>query len=115
MNARWKFVALTLALGLSAAVQSQTPPETEQVVLVCEAAYLPARTVWTRTVAIAYDQQRVRSVLIDGVPVYTFAVRNTEILTSLDNERIQIDTATQSWTSDFRGLASSQGHCERGA
>ena len=107
-------MAAVLALAFSAAAHSQTPPATSQVVLVCEAAYLPARSVWTRTVAIAYDQKRVRSVLIDGVPVYTFAVRGTVILTALDNERIQIDTAAQTWTSDFRGLASANGRCERG-
>ncbi|QCB47557.1 hypothetical protein [Hydrogenophaga sp. PAMC20947] len=90
-------------------------PPTDRVLLVCEAAYLPARSVWKRTVEIGYDQKRVRSVVVDGVPVYSFSVSGTVILTSLDNERIQIDTATQTWTSDFRGLATSQGHCERGA
>ena len=90
-------------------------PATDRVLLVCEAAYLPARSVWKRTVEIAYDQKRVQSVAIDGVPVYAFSVRGTLILTSMDNERIQVDTATQTWTSDFRGLATSQGHCERGA
>ncbi|MDP2163378.1 MAG: hypothetical protein Q8K21_04020 [Hydrogenophaga sp.] len=89
-------------------------PAPASTTLVCEAVYLPARTTWTRTVAIGYDQQRVRSVQIDGVPVYTFAVRETVILTALDNERIQIDTARQTWTSDFRGLATAQGRCERG-
>jgi hypothetical protein len=54
-------------------------------------------------------------VVIDGVAVYAFSVRGTLILTSLDNERVQIDTDTQTWTSDFRGLAQSQGHCERAA
>ncbi len=90
-------------------------PGTDRVLLVCEAAYLPARSVWRRTVEIVYDQKRVQSVAIDGVPVYAFSVRGTLILTSMDNERIQVDTATQTWTSDFRGLATSQGHCERGA
>ena len=90
-------------------------PGTDRVLLVCEAAYLPARAVWKRTVEIGYDEKRVRSVAIDGVPVYSFSVRGTVILTSMDNERIQVDTATQTWTSDFRGLATSQGHCERGA
>ena len=82
--------------------------------LVCEAVYLPARTTWTRTVSIGYDKKRVRSVQIDGVPVYTFAIQETVILTAVDNERIQIDTAAQTWTSDFRGLATAQGRCERG-
>lgn len=81
--------------------------------LVCEAVYLPARSTWTRTVTVSYDQQRVRSVAIDGQAVYTFAIRDTVILTSQDNERIQIDTAAQTWASDFRGLATAQGRCER--
>ena len=87
-------------------------PAQSTVTWVCEAVYMPARTPWARTVSIAYDQQRVRSVVIDGVPVYTFAIHETVILTSLDNERIQIDTASRTWTSDFRGLATAQGRCE---
>ena len=97
--------------GFTVLAGAQTEPAS--TTLVCEAVYLPARTTWTRTVAIAYDQQRVRSVQIDGVPVYTFNVRETVILTALDNERIQIDTASQTWTSDFRGLATAQGRCAR--
>ena len=82
--------------------------------LLCDAVYQPARTNWLRTVDIAFDGRRVRRVLIDGVPVYTFTVFETTILTALDNERIQIDTATQLWTSDFRGQATGAGRCERG-
>ncbi|MDO9435609.1 hypothetical protein [Hydrogenophaga sp.] len=85
----------------------------QQVTLLCEAAYQPARTTWTRTVRIGYDKKRVRSVLIDGVPVYSFSVQDTLIVTAVDNERIQIDTAAQTWTSDFRGQATAQGRCER--
>lgn len=101
-------------LWITTAAQAQSPPETGKVVLVCEAVYLPTRNVWVRTVGVDYDQKRVLSVAIDGVPVYSFNVRDTLILTSLDNERIQIDTAAQSWSSDFRGVATSQGRCERG-
>ena len=112
---------LIAALGIWTVVVTpslaQTPEAPEQagdkVVLVCEAAYMPTRSVWVRKVAIGYDQKQVLSVQIDGVPVYTFNVSGTVILTALDNERIQIDTATQTWTSDFRGLASAQGRCER--
>lgn len=85
----------------------------QRVTLVCEAVYLPARSPWTRTVDIAYDNQRVRTVQIDGVAVYTFAIAGTLILTSQDNERIRIDTAAQTWNSDFRGLATAEGRCER--
>lgn len=87
--------------------------KTSDVTLVCEAVYLPARTTWTRTVNIVYDQKRVRAVQIDGVPVYTFAIQEAVILTAVDNERIQIDTAAQTWTSDFRGQATAMGRCER--
>lgn len=96
------------------AAKSKPPSKkTSDVTLVCEAVYLPARTTWTRTVNIVYDQKRVRAVQIDGVPVYTFAIQETVILTAVDNERIQIDTAAQTWTSDFRGQATAQGRCER--
>lgn len=92
----------------------KSPAQGERVLLVCEAVYLPTRAVWKRTVTIDYDQKAVKAVTIDGVPVYTFSVTGTVIRTSQDNERIQIDLATQTWVSDFRGAASSQGHCERG-
>jgi hypothetical protein len=113
-TAAW--LAAALVLGAAPAVWGQSPvppaPATG-VTLLCDAAYLPERTRWERRVDIAVDQQRVRSVHIDGVPVYTFSIRGTTILTALDNERIQIDTAALAWTSDFRGLATSQGRCER--
>ena len=109
--------ALALAMGLQATTMTtalSAPQGGGEVKLVCAAVYLPARTTWTRTVNIGYDQRRVRSVQIDGVSVYTFAIQETVILTAVDNERIQIDTAAQTWTSDFRGLASATGRCERG-
>jgi hypothetical protein len=85
----------------------------QTVTLQCEAVYQPARSTWTRVVDIDMDDRRILAVRIDGVPVYTFAVRDTWILTALDNERIQIDAAAGQWRSDFRGLAQSQGRCER--
>ena len=105
------------ALPFAASAQNKAPAkaaaQASEVTLVCEAVYLPARTTWTRTVSIGYDKKRVRSVQIDGVPVYTFAIQETVILTAVDNERIQIDTAAQTWSSDFRGQATAQGRCER--
>ena len=105
--------ATALAAGLLLASAAQAAPQT--VTLHCDAVYQPARTTWLRTVAIDMDARRIRAVRIDGVPVYTFAINGTWILTALDNERIQIDTAAQQWQSDFRGLAQSQGRCERAA
>lgn len=89
------------------------PPATGTVTLVCEAVYMPSRATWARTVTVAYDQRRIRQVAIDGQVAYSFAVQDTLILTALDNERIQIDVAAQRWSSDFRGLATAQGRCER--
>lgn len=105
--------ARTLVWALLAAAAGPVAAAQQRVTLVCEAVYLPARSPWTRTVDIAYDNQRVRAVQIDGVAVYTFAIAGTLILTSQDNERIRIDTAAQTWSSDFRGLATSEGRCER--
>jgi hypothetical protein len=106
-------LAATPDLWLPAARAQQEPPTPQQVTLVCEAVYLPAREIWVRRVRIGFDQARVTSVAIDGVPVYSFTIDGTRIATALDNERIQIDTAAQTWQSDFRGLAQSQGRCER--
>jgi hypothetical protein len=105
--------ARALVWALLAAVSGSVVAAPQRVTLVCDAVYLPARSSWTRTVDIAYDNQRVRSVEIDGVAVYTFAIAGTLILTSQDNERIRIDTAAQTWSSDFRGLATAEGRCER--
>ncbi|MDP2015366.1 hypothetical protein [Hydrogenophaga sp.] len=108
-----------MAAALSTVASAQNKPATKpaakttEVTLVCEAVYMPARTTWTRTVNITYDKKRVRSVQIDGVPVYTFAIQEAVILTAIDNERIQIDTAAQTWSSDFRGQATAMGRCER--
>jgi hypothetical protein len=88
-------------------------PATGTVTLVCEAVYMPARATWARTVTVGYDQRRIREVAIDGQTVYNFVIQATVILTALDNERIQIDVASQTWSSDFRGLAMAQGRCER--
>ncbi len=96
---------LLLTLPASADVRS--------VRMLCEAVYLPARAVWVRAVELEHSDQALTAVRIDGVPVFTFVVDGTLVMTSLDNERIQIDVARQSWHSDFRGLAQSQGRCER--
>ncbi|WP_374409660.1 hypothetical protein [Hydrogenophaga sp.] len=86
---------------------------TSEVVLHCEAVYLPARQTWVREVRIAFDRHRVTAVEIDGQRVFSFSVDGTLLFTALDNERIRIDTAAQHWQSDFRGQAQSQGRCER--
>jgi len=109
-RATWALAAAVCALP---AVAAPPPAAATHVDFVCEAVYLPARSSWVRTVRVHYDGRRVRRVEVDGLPVYTFAVRGSTILTALDNERIQLDLAQQTWTSDFRGLATAQGRCER--
>lgn len=77
----------------------------------CQAFYLPARSIWPRTVTIHYDGSEVKTVLIDGIAVYTFAVSGTSVMTAVDGERIQFDVAALTWTSDLRGLVSATGRC----
>lgn len=105
--------AATVMWLLGGSQSAQADASQARVVFVCEAAYLPSRSTWRRTVEIEHDEQRILNVRIDGVEVFTFAVYGTLVMTGLDNERIQFDTATQIWTSDFRGVATSRGHCER--
>ncbi len=77
----------------------------------CAAFYVPARSIWNRQVAVRFQNKQAISVHIDGLPVYAFTTAGPVILTAIDNERIQIDTQALLWTSDFRGMASSQGAC----
>lgn len=105
----WAVLSLPAAATPPAA---NTPPSESVVQWLCDAVYLPARSSWVRSVRIRYDAQRVRSVHIDDQPVYSFNVLGTTLITALDNERIRIDTATMTWSSDFRGLATSEGRCE---
>lgn len=105
--------ALATAIGLSAGPAAAQVTQVTQVRLLCEAVYEPARTVWSRVVEIDHDDRAVTAIRIDGVPVYSFAVDGNLIMTALDNERIQVDAALQTWNSDFRGLAQGRGRCER--
>jgi hypothetical protein len=106
-------VAFGVVFTGTAWAASGAASEPQQISLSCEASYLPARSTWVREVRFTLDEQRVRAVEIDGVPVYNFTVLGTVLLTALDNERIQLDTASLQWRSDFRGQASSEGRCER--
>ena len=110
----WGLLAL-LGVSLASAdtASAVSAEEKEQVtVLRCEPVYMPARQTWAREVALVGREGRLREVRIDGQAVYTFSVRDTTVLTSQDNERIQIDFGARTWRSDFRGLASGEGRCE---
>ncbi len=77
----------------------------------CDVVYLPAHSPWVREVVLTHRGKRLRTVTIDGVVVYTFALSGPVVLTSLDNERIQLDLSQPAWRSDFRGLATGRGLC----
>lgn len=100
-------------LGATPAWGADAAPDNATVMaLRCEPVYMPAREVWPRMVELVGRSGQLSEVRIDGQRVYTFSVRGTVVLTSQDNERIQIDMAQRQWTSDFRGLANGQGRCE---
>ncbi|MGJ4748677.1 hypothetical protein ACQV5M_20115 [Leptospira sp. SA-E8] len=79
----------------------------------CEAVYQPARSVWVRSVTLVHDEKKIIEVQIDEVPVYSFNVHGTLVLTAQDNERIAFDAGKLSWQSDWRGLMQSSGRCEK--
>lgn len=105
----WRGIGWALALAAAAGPARAAPAHVDWR---CDVVYQPQRAVWLRTVRLSYDTRRLLAVAIDGVPVHTFSVWGTWILTSQDNERIQIDADGRTWQSDFRGLAQGQGRCE---
>ena len=103
-------------LCLSSVALQATAAETKPSAVVvtrwtCNAFYLPARSIWQRIVAIEFDGNDVRAVQVDGVPVFAFNIQGTTVLTAVDGERIQFDPTIQTWSSDLRGIVSSQGNC----
>lgn len=111
---------LAALLTVATPVSSASPPSAQPIAsppaaihthLRCEVVYLPTRSTWVREVKLTHAGKRLREVAIDGVAVYTFALSGPVVLTSLDNERIQLDLSQPAWTSDFRGLAAGQGIC----
>lgn len=106
----WGLVCAMVLPQVWAAQPKGTTPD--RTLLRCEAVYMPARSNWVREVELVGKAGRLSELRIDGQAVYTFAVRDTTVFTSQDNERIQIDFGEGTWRSDFRGLASGQGRCE---
>lgn len=107
-------IVLSVFFYLSTAQAQPVPPVVPGVMRwTCKAFYLPARSIWQRTVDVDFDASGVRAVQIDGVAVYAFNIQGSIILTSVDSERIQFDANAQTWTSDLRGIVTSKGRCER--
>ena len=110
------FTACALAQPTALAPTSPASAVTTNITVlrwVCNAFYLPARSIWQRRVSVESDATDVLAIQIDGVPVYTFNAQGTTLMTAIDSERIQFDITAQTWTSDMRGMASSQGRCDR--
>ena len=115
---RFASITALLVVGLASIttrLQAQVAPEPFVGVTrwTCNAFYLPARSIWLRTVDVELNADGVRAVEIDGIPVYTFNIQGTTIMTAVDGERIQFNAADQTWTSDLRGIVSSKGRCQR--
>ncbi len=111
---RWTgLLSLVLAIATSSLVGNPVAiaSTVKTTQFTCAAFYLPTRSIWNRQVDIRYQNSRVLAVQIDGLPVYAFSLDGHVILTAIDNERIQIDTQAMLWSSDFRGMATSQGQC----
>lgn len=114
MGLRRAALGIAGVLGSASCAWGTSPVAAQEQVTVlrCEPVYMPARETWAREVQLVALDGRLREVRIDGQAVYTFSVRDTTVLTSQDNERIQIDFGERTWRSNFRGQASGQGRCE---
>ena len=102
--------AIVLLTATATATATATKPLRETRLL-CRVVYQPGGNVWVREVVLADSRQTLQAVRVDGVPVYSFTRQGPLIRTALDNERIEIDLAQPSWSSDFRGLATGLGNC----
>lgn len=111
-RSRWPLALAVIGQMIMPGAWAGKPGAAERTSLRCEAVYMPARSSWVREVELLGEGGRLSEVRIDGLRVHAFSVSDTTVLTSLDNERIQIDIAQRSWRSDFRGLASGQGRCD---
>jgi hypothetical protein len=103
---------LAALLGLTGVATSAEPVSGDRLSLDCAVVYVPERRTWHRQVDLAFEGGQVQDVQIDQQAPYAFQVLDSVILTAIDNERIQIDIQSLTWSSDFRGLAQGQGRCE---
>ncbi len=110
--------SLVLATNLLFVSCQPTAPKLERVQWQCAAFYEPARSIWNRTVTFEYANQPSSShatdfkLSIDQVPVHGYNLENDILQTHLDSERITLNLTSKTWSSNFRGMSSSQGQCE---
>jgi hypothetical protein len=96
-----------------AAVAATSNSMTQHAVYLCEVSYSPARSNWVRELRVDFDTAGILRIEIDRVVPYGFDVAGTLLFTSIDNERIVVDLEQRTWSSDFRGLSSGRGRCDR--
>jgi hypothetical protein len=91
--------------------QAVTKPETMH--FECRIQYKKEGELSHRAVTLAYIKSKLISVQIDAQPVYSFNVHSTNIITSVDSERIQIefDKGKTLWRSNFRDRDFGNGLC----
>jgi hypothetical protein len=109
---RWGLALCLLSAGAGRVwAVTQKAPATTVTQLRCELVYLPQRHTWDRVLTLHHSRRRLQAVAVDGVPVHSFRLAGHTLLTSLDNERIQIDLDAGRWQSDLRGIVEGQGAC----
>jgi hypothetical protein len=80
---------------------------------VCQVFYTPSRTIQQRTWAFEHDGAQLQKVWIDGVATHAFSLTEAGVMTSQDNERIELIflPGAARWLSDFKGHAQGEGDC----
>jgi hypothetical protein len=100
-----------LAVGSNAQITAKSVQKLKTLSFTCRVLYEPSRALWVRELEIDYDKKAFQALRIDGVKAHGFSVDGANVITHLDNERIQLDLNAPSWKSEFRDAAQGQGVC----
>jgi hypothetical protein len=99
------------AVSSNAQITAKSVQKIKTLSFTCRVLYEPSRALWVRELEIDYDKKAFQALRIDGVKAHGFSVDGANLITHLDNERIQFDLNTPSWKSEFRDAAQGQGVC----
>jgi len=111
--ATWSDGVAATGEGFSKVEASSKNMTQQHAVYLCEVSYSPARSNWVRELRVDFDTEGILRIEIDRVVPYGFDVAGALLFTSIDNERIVVDLEQRTWRSDFRGLSSGRGRCDR--
>jgi hypothetical protein len=100
-----------LAVSSNAQITAKSVQKLKTLSFTCRVLYEPSRALWVRELEIDYDKKAFQALRIDGVKAHGFSVDGANVITHLDNERIQLDLNAPSWKSEFRDAAQGQGVC----